>query len=341
MFFTIDLGRELTSIKGYKSRITLIVTGAAGFIATNLINQLLLRGYRVLAFDNLSRGTLKNLLQFSEHPNFVFRQVSVDSYENFNQALKELGVKDVSAIWHLAANSDIPAGIADSAIDLRDTFLTTYCALRIAKEFKIPEFYFASSSAVYGDHGDVQVSESTGPLLPISNYGAMKLASEAQISAAVESFLKRAIIFRFPNIVGVPATHGVILDFLERLHAHPSELQVLGNGGQKKIYLHVSDLIDAMLFLFKYSKNRLGVFNIGPNDDGITVSEIAKIVVNSASPNANILYGNSDRGWVGDVPRFQYSTKLINGLGWKSMMNSKSAVIHATKEIMNQKGYLS
>lgn len=315
---------------------TVIVAGAAGFIATNLIHRLLSENYRVLALDNLSRGVLKNLNVFQQDPNFFFRRVSLDSYDDFNRALKDLNIVDIFAIWQLAANSDIPAGVSDSGIDLRDTFLTTYSSLRIAKEFDIPEFYFASSSAIYGDHGNLKVSECSGPLLPISNYGAMKLASEAQISAAVESFLKRAIIFRFPNVVGVPATHGVILDFIKRLKTNPHELKVLGDGNQKKVYLHVSDLVNSMLFLLKHSKERLGIYNIGPNDDGVNVSEIANIVASAVSPSAIIRYGTADRGWVGDVPRFKYSTDKINILGWSPKLNSKSAVIQATKEILDQ-----
>ena len=137
----------------------------------------------------------------------------------------------------MAANSDIPAGVLNPDIDLRDTFLTTFEILKAMKKFNIKVLNFASSSAIYGDFGNEIIHESIGPLFPISNYGAMKLASEAQISAACEGFLNRANIFRFPNVVGAPATHGVILDFINKLRLNKNELQVLGNGTQQKAYL--------------------------------------------------------------------------------------------------------
>ena len=113
----------------------------------------------------------------------------------------------------------------------------------------VKSIHFASSSAIYGDFGETKIHEAIGPLLPISNYGAMKLASEAQIAAAAESLLEQVNIFRFPNVVGIPATHGVIFDFVNKLINDPNQLHVLGNGTQQKAYLHAADLIDAMLLI--------------------------------------------------------------------------------------------
>src|SRR3954470_9244007 len=143
------------------------------------------------------------------------------------------------------------------------------------RELKIPQLAFASTSAIYGVLPGRMV-EDGGPLFPISNYGAMKLASEACISAALEAYLQRAWIFRFPNVVGSRSTHGVIYDFVQKLKAKPSELEVLGDGTQEKPYFHVSDLLDAMLFIAEHATEKLNCFNIGTADTVTTVRYIAE-----------------------------------------------------------------
>ena len=163
----------------------------------------------------------------------------------------------------------------------------------------------------------------------------MKLASEAAISAAAESFFEQACIFRFPNVVGVPATHGVILDFVRKLKINPDKLEVLGNGTQRKSYLHLEDLIDAMIFVQKETSG-LALYNIGPRDDGATVAYIAEQVVEQLAPGAKIAYGESNRGWNGDVPKFCYNTKKLAKLGWTPQRSSQVAVCEAIKEIIAQ-----
>ena len=239
----------------------------------------------------------------------------------------------------MAANSDIPGGIADSDVDLRDTFLTTYNTLVLMRELQIPTIAFASSSAVYGDLGGRQLNEDVGPLFPISNYGAMKLASEAAISAALESYLQRALIFRFPNVLGVPATHGVILDFVRKLKATPMRLDVLGNGTQQKSYMHVEELVDAMLFISERSSDVLSFFNIGAMDKGVTVRFIAEAVRDRLSPKASIAFGAGEKGWIGDVPRFTYSVDKLAALGWRPRFGSAETVRRAIDQIVEQEGY--
>lgn len=315
----------------------ILIAGAAGFIGCNLARCLLPRGERIFGIDNLCRGHLSNLGTLLEHPRFSFVKADMHDIDAFREAFAGLQAQEpISAVWHMAANSDIPAGVEDPAVDLRDTFMTTYNTLLLMKQFAVPNLAFASSSAVYGDFGERPLTEDLGPLLPISNYGAMKLASEAAISAAAESHLRRAHIFRFPNVVGVPATHGVILDFVRRLRAEPSYLQVLGDGTQQKAYLHVSDLVDAMLMLEAHAKDRINLFNIGPVDQGVTVRWIAEQTVAAASPGAELRFGTGNRGWVGDVPRFSYSVARLQALGWKPSLESVGAVQRAIAEIVRQ-----
>jgi UDP-glucose 4-epimerase len=315
---------------------THVITGGAGFIAISLIERLLGKGDRVLAVDDLSRGCREYLAPFEERIGFAFAQVDCSDKHALSAAIRDFGGAD--EVWHLAANSDIPAGGADPNVDLRQTFMTTFATLEAMREFGIMVLHFASSSAIYGDLGDRRIAEDDGPLAPISNYGAMKLASEAQISAAVEAWLGKADIFRFPNVVGIPATHGVILDFIRKLKVTPGALPVLGNGTQRKPYLHVQELVDAMLFIAETAQGRLNVFNIGPCDDGVTVRFIAETVRDRVSPSAVLEFGEGNRGWVGDVPRFSYSTDRLDALGWRPALDSVGAIRRAADEIASQEG---
>lgn len=318
-----------------------IVAGGAGFVGANLIPELLARDRIVVVADNFCRGTAANLraVQDDQRLRLVEADLSVRARvrEVFEMA-RALG--SIDEVWHLAANSDIPAGVLDSDVDFKDTFQTTFELLRAMRDFEVGTLHFASSSAVYGDMGDQPLHEAIGPLLPISNYGAMKLASEAQASAAAESFLARVNLFRFPNVVGVPATHGVILDFVNKLSKTPSLLHVLGDGTQQKAYLHVSDLVQAMLLVAgRPIDKKVELVNIGPTDAGATVRFIAEQVVARVAPGAQIAYGQGNRGWVGDVPKFNYSTDRIQSYGWRPALDSERAVTRAIDEIAAQQSF--
>ena len=314
-----------------------VVAGGAGFIGTNLVKKLIEAGAKVVVGDNFSLGSPKNLNNLVSENFSDLLNVDLSTTEGssllYEHAKNKYG--KIDEIWHLAANSDIPSGVEDPNVDLKDTFMTTFELLKVAKNYSVKKFNFASSSAVYGNWGEASLNETLGPLRPISNYGAMKLASEAQICAAAEDFLEEANIFRFPNVVGMPATHGVILDFVNKLKESPNFLDVLGNGMQKKSYLHVSELVDGMLYVASMPKrhNKVEVVNIGCSDAGILVKDIANIVRNLVAPSATIRYGTSDRGWLGDVPRFSYNTEYLEKLGWQPKMSSHSAVLLAANEI--------
>ena len=319
-----------------------IIAGGAGFIGSNLTLSLLNEGYSVLVIDNFSLGRLQNLDHSLNHPRLTVIDADLSVAANaINSFSKALLLGNDFDIWHLAANSDIPAGINNMQIDLDATFHTTVNIMQAMKQLSMRKFYFASSSAIYGDMGDIPICENSGPLFPISNYGAMKLASEALASAAAENYLDIVKIFRFPNVVGAPATHGVIFDFINKLQLSSGKfLHVLGDGSQKKSYLHISDLLSAMLTIRdSKDKARIQAFNIGPNDDGASVKWIAENVSARISPNAEIIYGDGNKGWVGDVPKFNYSIDLIKSYGWAPVLSSKEAIKRSINEITIQLGY--
>jgi UDP-glucose 4-epimerase len=309
-----------------------LITGAAGFIGSHLADKLLALGYRVIGVDNMVLGKRANIAAALKSPNFNFEELDVNDLNAFRECVKSQAKGEpIETVWHLAANSDIQAGGANPDIDLERTFLTTYNTLKIMQEFAIPQIVFASTSAIYGELAGA-LTEQSGPLHPISNYGAMKLASEGIITAALERFLKRAWIYRFPNVVGSRATHGAIYDFLKKLKKNPAELEVLGDGSQEKPYLHVGELVDAMSYLFLNQKNRLNVFNISPEGSASTVRFMAEATVRLASPGAKIRYTGGSKGWVGDVSKFQYSIEKLKAAGWKPRLTSNETVELAIKE---------
>jgi UDP-glucose 4-epimerase len=188
---------------------------------------------------------------------------------------------------------------------------------------------------VFGEHFH-PISEDTGPLLPLSYYGAMKLASEAAISAAAEDFLEQVYVFRFPNVVGPRATHGVIYDFVRKLIKYPHELEVLGDGSQQKPYLHVEELVEAMFFVADKLSERRNWVNIGQIGFGTRVSDIARLVVSEMGGVAKIRNTGGDRGWRGDVPKFDFRVEKLIQLGWKPRLTSDQTIERAVKEIVSE-----
>jgi len=305
-----------------------LIVGGAGFIGSVLVNELVKSNASIIVIDKLSLGSA----DFIDKEKVQFYDVDINNTDKVLDLIKDEKIKEV---WHLAANSDIPAGVEDLSVDLEDTFMSTVSILKIMKKINCKILYFASSSAIYG-FNENRLHEDIGPLLPISNYGAMKLSSEALISASLESYLDKVCIYRFPNVVGIPATHGVILDFVKKLNKDPNTLAVLGNGKQQKTYLHVSELVEAMMFINTNTGNGMNFYNIGAMDDGVSVKQIAEETKNKVSPGATIKYQNSDRGWVGDVPRFYYSVDKLCALGWSPKMSSIEAIQRAVGEIALQ-----
>jgi UDP-glucose 4-epimerase len=310
-----------------------LITGVAGFIGSQLADALLASGDEVGGVDDFYLGKPAHIDRARRQSGFSFVEADISDPHKAVVAFRQLAESRCpDIVWHLAANSDIAAGVADPSIDFRRTLQTTFATIEAAKKTGARAIAFASTSAVYGEN-DEQLTEDAGPLLPISNYGAAKLASEALLSAAAESSLDRIWIFRFPNVIGPRATHGALYDFAGRLAGRPASLRVLGDGTQTKPYLHVSELIAAMRFVVANAAARRNVYNIGPEGPGSRVSFLAETMIARMAPGTPIAYTGGDRGWVGDVPKFAYSTERLARLGWRPQLSSDDAVRRAADEL--------
>ena len=299
----------------------ILVTGGAGFIGSHLCDVLIADGHNVTVVDNLVLGKVENIEHLINNPNFRFLREDLNNGHAMDMIFKD---GEFDMVYHLAANSDIQKGGKDPMVDYQLTFNTTFNVLQMMKKYEVKKFFFASTSAIYGETYDV-LNEDYGPLKPVSNYGAGKLASEAFISAFASTYHIQTWITRFPNVVGERFTHGVIYDFIHKLQKNPNELEVLGNGEQCKPYVYVKDLVAGIQFVINNSYEPYNVYMLG-SDTRTKVKEIAAMVIEEMGLNASIRYTGGDRGWVGDVPEFRYDLTKVNNLGWKASFDSNGAV---------------
>ncbi len=304
-----------------------LVTGGAGFIGSHLVDRLLASGTEVVVCDNLSTGRLENLAQHMGKSNFKF--IKLDLLDNNNL---EKAMSGCDTVFHIAAHADVSSGAGDARIDLENGTLATFNVVEAMRLNNIKAIVYASSASVYGDTSCTPVSENHGPLLPVSLYGASKLAAEALISGYCHTFGMRGWIFRFANIVGSRRRQGVVYDFVHRLRQDPSHLKVLGNGTQCKPYLHVAECVDAVLFGYQHAGEIVNLFNVGV-DSATDVRSIAAIVIQAMGlSDVPIRFGIPDRGWLGDAPQLRFDMRKMQALGWRPRLSSDEAVRLAASE---------
>ena len=307
------------------------VTGGAGFIGSHLVDRLMKKGEKVTVYDNLASGRKENIGHHIGKENFRFLEADLLDFETLKEAMKGHEI-----IWHLGANTDIPTGNKVTDLDLKNCTIATHNVLEAMKENNIEKLLFTSSACVYGDAPPIALSETFGPLLPISLYGAGKLACEGLISSYCHLFGIKALIFRFANVVGTRMGHGVIFDFIQKLRKSPKELEILGDGKQEKPFFLVEDCIEGMLRAFQNSNSPCDVFNLGC-DSFTSVTKVAQIVAKEMDLNdVRFKYTGGKRGWPGDVPVVHFNVEKVKKLGWQARHSSDEAVRIAVQRLLGK-----
>jgi UDP-glucose 4-epimerase len=300
------------------------ITGGAGFIGSTLVDRLMSAGHTITVIDNLSGGHREFLAQHLESPRFRLVVEDVRNTEGLTAALDP----SIELVFHLAANADISRGVEDPTLDFQHSIVATFSLLQAMRARGIKQLVYTSGSGIYGDRGATYIPESFGPLEPVSMYGASKMGAEALISAFAHLFDMRVWIVRPANIIGPRATHGVVFDFIRKLRKDPAELRILGDGKQSKAYLHVDDVIDALLLVQRKAKGkeRLSFFNLSSNSF-ITVNKIADLVIRGMGlRNVKRTHTPGKIGWKGDVPVIRLRNTRVAKLGWRAKYDSKRAV---------------
>lgn len=305
------------------------ITGGAGFIGSHLVDRLMSEENQVTVFDNLVTGKKQWVERHIGKKDFQFLQADILDFELLKRTMAGHEI-----VWHLGANTDIVRGNQITDLDLKNCAIGTYNILEAMKQNSIDKLLFASSATVYGDAPPIPLTETYGPLLPISLYGAGKLACEGLISAYCHLFGIQAWIYRFGNVVGGKMWHGVVYDFIQKLRRNPEEMEILGDGKQEKNYFVVEDCIDGMLCAFKKSDSQCDVYNLGC-ESSVNVTRIAEIVAREMGlDNVRFKYTGGRRGWPGDVPVVHFDVSKMAKLGWKPSHTSEEAVCEAAKRLI-------
>jgi UDP-glucose 4-epimerase len=306
-----------------------LVVGGAGFIGSHLVSRLVERA-EVTVIDDLSSGRREFLAEAIASGRCELCEGSV-----FDAELLRAAMRGKIAVFHLSANPEARRGLDQPQLDLEQGTLATHAVLDTMRRTGVKSLVLASSGTVYGLARSACREGDLGAL-PISLYGASKLASEALVSAYVECFGITAWIFRLGNVIGPRATHGVAFDFLTRLKRDPEQLTVLGDGNQSKPYLYVAEAVEAMLFGFEHAADPLNIYNVAP-PDASTVRVIAELcVAHCPNPRASIVYSGGQRGWRGDVPHSRLDASALTQLGYAVSRSSDQAAQLGVAELSRE-----
>lgn len=307
----------MTPLSAYR---TAFVTGAAGFIGSNLVDRLLQAGLRVIGYDNLATGQIKFLVNAIEHPGFSFIEGDVLDATKLSQTMA-----DVEVVFHFAANADVRFGLDHPRKDLDQNTIATFNVLESMRVNGIKTIAFASTGSIYGEATVIPTPEDAPFPVQTSLYGASKLAAEGMIAAYCEGFGTQAWVFRFVSILGERYTHGHVFDFYKKLLADPTRLEVLGNGRQRKSYLYVGDCIDAIFHAMRHSQEKFNLFNLG-TDEYCEVNNSIGWITGKLGLTPTIEYTGGERGWIGDNPFIFLDTRKIRALGWRPRLSIRDGI---------------
>ncbi len=297
-----------------------LVTGGAGFIGSSLVDRLLALGHTVTTFDNFSTGLRPFVGRALKNPNY--RLIEGDLLD---EAAIQAAAKGADFVFHLAANADVRFGTDHPRRDLEQNTIATFNVLEAARLNGVKGLAFSSTGSVYGEATVIPTPEDAPFPVQTSLYAASKVAGEGMIAAYAEGFGLRTYIFRFVSILGPRYTHGHVYDFYRKLSADRHTLTVLGDGKQKKSYLHIDDCISAILTVIEKADAKVNIFNLGTDEYCEIVNSVGWIC-QEMGVAPQLTYTGGERGWIGDNPFIYLDTKKVRALGWKPQFSIEQGV---------------
>lgn len=300
---------------GFEAR-TVVVTGGAGFIGSHVVDALLAAGATVRVIDDLSSGFRQFL-----NPAAELCEASLLDYPRIRSVFA-----GAEQVFHLAANADVRRGLEHPRRDVEQNLLATHNVLEAMREHGAARIAFASTGAVYGDATVIPTPEDAPFPIQTSLYAASKLAAEGLLTAYAHGYGFRVHVYRFVSMLGPRYTHGHVFDFWRKLRADPKRLEVLGDGQQRKSYLHVADCVQAMLVGLSRASAPINILNIG-HQDWLSVRESVAIICDALGVAPELSFTGGDRGWVGDSPKILLDTTRLRALGWAPQVELKRAVV--------------
>jgi UDP-glucose 4-epimerase len=311
------------------------ITGGAGFVGSHLSDKLLELGCEVTVYDNLKTGQDVFLKNAKENSKFNFVNGDICDLDALKTAMQ-----GHDFVFHLSANADVRGGITNTRIDLEQNTIGTWNVLEAMRLNNVKGIAFSSTSAMYGEPTVYPTPEDYCPI-QTSMYGASKLAGEAMIQAFCEAFEMKSWIFRFVSLIGERYTHGVVFDFVKKLKKNPKELEILGDGEQKKSYLYIGDCVNAMLTAIEKADEKVNIFNLG-NVEYMNVKDVANIIIKEMGlTDVTFNFTGGAKGWIGDAPTVQLATDKIRGLNWKPEVTIEEGIAKTTKFLLENEFLLS
>jgi len=311
------------------------VTGAAGFIGSNLVDRLLSLGHQVIGYDNFSTGQERFLERATPHPAFQLIRGDLLEFDQLSPAMR-----GCEMVFHLAANADVRFGTEHPRRDLDQNSIATWNVLEAMRRNGIRRIAFSSTGSVYGEARVIPTPENCPFPVQTSLYGASKVAAEALIQAYCEGFGMQACIFRFVSIMGERYTHGHVFDFYKQLLEHPGELHVLGDGTQRKSYLYVQDCVDAILLALERASTPVSVFNLG-TDEYCRVTDSIHWICERLGLDPALHFAGGDRGWIGDNPFIFLDCSRMRSLGWRPRLTIQQSVVRTVEYLQANQHILS
>lgn len=310
------------------------ITGGAGFIGSTLADRLLESGSKVVVYDNFIAGFEEFLEDAQKSPNFTLIRGDILDPEHLTQSIE----KD-DFVFHLAANADVRFGTLHPKKDLDCNTIATFNVLEAMRSNGANTIAFSSTGSIYGEPDVFPTPEECPFPIQTSFYGASKLAGEGLIQSYCEGFGFTGYIFRFVSILGERYTHGHVFDFYKKLLADPENLEVLGNGKQRKSYLYIQDCIDAMLTVVEKSADKVNIYNLG-TDEYCKVDESIGWICDHLGVSPERRYTGGERGWIGDSPFIFLDCAKVRSLGWKPKLSIREGIIKSLTYLQDHKWVL-